>query len=143
MGLMDKVRAQAPVLAQKTQELARDSKVKFDQVQAKRRADIMLHDLGAAVYAQRTDRATPSTQADIDRLIADLKAHEAENGLNLRPESGEAGGTPGSAPPGPGPSSGPASSGPGPSGGPASSGPGPSGGPAGDPPDASGTTTQV
>jgi hypothetical protein len=134
MGLMDKVRAQAPVLAQKTQEIARDSKVKFDQVQAKRRADIMLHDLGAAVYAQRTDRATPSTQADIDRLIADLKAHEAENGLNLRPESG---GTPGSAPPGPAPSSGPASSGPGPSG------PGPSGGPAGDPPDASGTTTQV
>ncbi|HEX3925278.1 MAG TPA: hypothetical protein VHY31_23560 [Streptosporangiaceae bacterium] len=135
MGLMDKVRAQAPVLAQKTQEIARDSKVKFDQVQAKRRADIMLHDLGAAVYAQRTDRATPSTQADVDRLIADLKAHEAENGLNLRPESGESGDTPGSAPPGPA-SPGPGPSGPGPSGGPA-------GGPAGDPPDASGTTTQV
>jgi hypothetical protein len=136
MGLMDKVRAQAPVLAQRTQEIARDSKVKFDQVQAKRRADVMLRDLGAAVFAQRTDRATPGTEADIDRLIADLKAHEAQNGLNLRAEAGESAGAPGSGP------SGPASSGPAPSG-PASSGPAPSGGPAGDPPDASGTTTQV
>jgi hypothetical protein len=133
MGLMDKVRAQAPVLAQRTQEIARDSKVKFDQVQAKRRADVMLRDLGAAVYAQRTDRATPGTEADIDRLITDLKAHEAENGLNLGAESGPAGSGPAG--------SGPAGSGP---AGSAASGSGPAGsGPAGDPPDASGTTTQV
>ena len=62
MGLMDKVKAQATVLAQKTQETARDSKVKFDQAQAKRRADVMLRNLGAAVYAERTGRAAPGTQ---------------------------------------------------------------------------------
>jgi len=89
MGLMDKVKAQATVLAEKTQETARDSKAKFDQAQAKRRANVLLRNLGAAVYAERTDRGTPSTQADIDRLIADIKAHEAENGISLAPESGD------------------------------------------------------
>lgn len=89
MGLMDKVKAQATVLAQKTQETARDSKVKFDQAQAKRRADVMLRNLGAAVYAARTGRGTPGTPADIDRLVADIKAHEAEHGINLAAESGD------------------------------------------------------
>ena len=89
MGLMDKVKAQATVLAQKTQETARDSKVKFDQAQAKRRADVMLRNLGAAVYAERTGRAAPGTQAEIDKLVADIKAHEAEHGINLAPESGD------------------------------------------------------
>ena len=89
MGLMDKVKAQATVLAQKTQETARDSKVKFDQAQAKRRADAMLRNLGAAVYAERTGRATPDTQAQIDKLVADIKTHEAEHGISLAPESGD------------------------------------------------------
>jgi hypothetical protein len=89
VGLMDKVKAQATVLAQKTQETARDSKVKFDQAQAKRRGDVMLRNLGAAVYAQRTGRATPGTQAEIDKLVADIKAHEAEHGINLAPETGD------------------------------------------------------
>jgi hypothetical protein len=89
MGLMDKVKAQATVLAQKGQETAREGKVKFDQAQAKRRADIMLRNLGAAVYAERTGRGTPNTQADIDRLVADIKAHEAEHGISLAPETGD------------------------------------------------------
>jgi hypothetical protein len=105
VGLMDKVKAQATVLAQKGQETAREGKVKFDQAQAKRRADIMLRNLGAAVYAERTDRGTPGTRADIDRLVADIKAHEAEHGISLAPESADqrAGsppeGSPGSPPP--------------------------------------------
>lgn len=89
MGLMDKVRAQATVLAEKAQETARDSKARFDQAQAKRRGDVLLRNLGAAVYADRTGRGTPGTQADIDRLIGDIKAHEAENGISLTPESAE------------------------------------------------------
>jgi hypothetical protein len=119
MGLMDKVKAQATVLAQKTQDTARD-------IQAKRRADVMLRNLGAAVYADRTGRAGPNSQADIDKLIADLKAHEAENGgINLAPESGDqAPATPGTVPP----QSGPAD-------------PGGSGGPEDPPPGE--TTTQV
>jgi hypothetical protein len=109
MGLMDKVKAQATVLAQKTQETAREGKAKFDQVQATRRADAMLRNLGALVYAERTGRGAPDTQSQIDRLVADISAHEAANGINLsaeptdpqagrpgagQPQSGPAGGVP-------------------------------------------------
>jgi hypothetical protein len=87
MGLMDKMKAQATQIAQKTQETARDGKVKFDQAQAKRRADAMLRNLGALVYAERTGRAAADNRAQVDKLIADISAHEAENGISLRPES--------------------------------------------------------
>jgi hypothetical protein len=89
MGLMDKVKAQATVLAEKTQETVRDSKAKFDQAQAKRHGDVLLRNLGAAVYAERTGRGAPSSEADIDRLVADIKTHEAENGISLTPESAD------------------------------------------------------
>jgi hypothetical protein len=97
MGLMDKVKAQATVLAEKAQETARDSKARFDQAQAKRRGDVLLRNLGAAVYAERTGRGAPGTAADIDRMIADIKMHESQNGISLTPESPdqpEAGGVP-------------------------------------------------
>jgi hypothetical protein len=83
MGLMDKVKAQAAQLAQKTQETARDSKARFDQSQANKRADGMLRNLGALVYAERTGRGSEDTQAQIDKLVADISAHEAQNGINL------------------------------------------------------------
>jgi hypothetical protein len=86
---MDKMKAQATQLAQKTQETARDGKVKFDQAQAKRRADAMLRNLGALVYAERTGRAAGDSQAQIDKLVADISAHEAENGISLTPVSAE------------------------------------------------------
>jgi len=87
MGLMDKVKAQATVLAQKTQETARDSMAKLDQSQAKRQSDTMLRDLGALIYAERTGRGTPGTQDQVDQLIAQISAQEAENGVSLAPES--------------------------------------------------------
>jgi hypothetical protein len=83
MGLMDKVKAQATQLAQKTQETARDSKARFDQSQANKRADGMLRNLGALVYAERTGRSSDDTQAQIDTLVSDISAHEAQNGINL------------------------------------------------------------
>jgi hypothetical protein len=86
MGLMDKVKAQANTLAQKTQETAREGKARLDQAQANRRADTMLRNLGALIYAERTNRGTPGTQDQVSRLIADIQAHEAENGINLAPE---------------------------------------------------------
>ena len=76
MGLMDRVKAQAT-------ELAQQGKAKYDQVQATRRADAMLRNLGALVYQERTGRGVPDSQAQIDKLVADLSAHEAANGINL------------------------------------------------------------
>ena len=81
MGLMDRVRAQGTQIAQMAQETAREGKVKLDQAQAKRRADAMFRDLGATVYAERTGRGTPDSQAKIDRLVDALSRQEASQGL--------------------------------------------------------------
>jgi hypothetical protein len=89
MGLMDKVKAQATQLAQKTQETARDSKAKFDQAQAKRGGDALLRSLGAVVYADRTGRGTADSAAEIDRLVTQISGHEAENGISLAPEAAD------------------------------------------------------
>jgi hypothetical protein len=83
MGLMDRVKEQANQLAQKTQEAAQGGKAKLDQAQANRRGDALLRQLGAAVYADRTGRGTPDSQAKIEQLISTIQAHERENGLNL------------------------------------------------------------
>jgi hypothetical protein len=88
MGLMDKVKAQANQLAQKTQEAAQEGKAKLDQAQANRRGDALLRQLGAAVYAERTGRATAESQAKIEELIGVISAHERENGLNLTSQTG-------------------------------------------------------
>jgi len=127
MGLMDRVRDQAAQLAQKTQEAAQEGRVMLDQAQARRRADAMFRDLGAAVYAERTGRGGPDGAAKIDRLVKALSRQEAEQGL------GDSGGTPsgqdGSDPP----PSGEKSSDPPPSGQ-DSAGPPPSGQKSADPP---------
>jgi hypothetical protein len=93
MGLMDRVKAQAT-------ELAQQGKAKYDQVQATRRADAMLRNLGALVYQERTGRGVPDSQAQIDKLVADLSAHEAANGINLSPEPTDPPGSPGAGQPG-------------------------------------------
>ena len=94
MGLMDKVKAQAT-------ELAQQGKAKYDQVQATRRADALLRNLGALVFKDRTGRGAPDSQAQIDKLVADLSAHESANGINLSPEPTDPPGSQGAGQPGP------------------------------------------
>jgi hypothetical protein len=80
MGFMDKVKAQAEVGLAKASEATKAGQEKLDQATAKHRADGLLHDLGAAVYAERVGRGTDQTTADIERLVTDLQAYEAEYG---------------------------------------------------------------
>jgi hypothetical protein len=84
MGLMDKVKAQAEVGLAKANEATKAGQEKLDQVTAKHKADTMLHDLGAAVYADRVGRGTDATKADVERLVTALQAYEAEYG-DLQP----------------------------------------------------------
>ncbi|HEY5108744.1 MAG TPA: hypothetical protein VII96_03945 [Acidimicrobiales bacterium] len=84
MGFMDKVKAQAEVGMAKANDLTKAGQEKLDQASAKHKADGMLHDLGAALYAERVGRGTDQTAADVERLVADLQAHEVEHG-NLEP----------------------------------------------------------
>jgi hypothetical protein len=91
MGLMDKVKAQAEVgLAKasevgktglaKANEASKTGQAKLDAAQAKHKADGLLHDLGAAVYAERTDRGTDQLTADVERIVSELEEYEAEYG---------------------------------------------------------------
>jgi hypothetical protein len=83
MGIMDKAKAEAGQVAQKTQQTAQAGKAKYDQAQANQHANAMLQQLGAAVYAERTGHGAADSQAKIDKQINDISAYERENGLSL------------------------------------------------------------
>ncbi len=83
MGIMDKAKAQASQVAQKTQETAQAGKAKYDHAQANQHANAMLQQLGAAVYAERTGQGTTDGQAKIDKQVDDISAYARENDLNL------------------------------------------------------------
>ncbi len=88
MGLLDKVKATAATATEAAKDAAAKGQAKMNEAQAKKAADGMLRDLGAAFYATQTGRATPTTEADIQRLVASLQGHEAEHGaITLAPES--------------------------------------------------------
>ena len=80
MGFMDKVKAQATSVAQKAQEGVKAGQAKLDDAQAKKCTDALLRDLGAQVYAEKTGNASGETAAEIERLLAELRAMEEEHG---------------------------------------------------------------
>ena len=91
MGLLDKVKATAATATVAAKDAAAKGQAKLDEAQAKKAADGMLRDLGAAVYATKTGRATPTTEAEIEKLMASLQTHESEHGqITLAPESAAA-----------------------------------------------------
>lgn len=89
MALFDKVKEQASQLAQKAQEAGKAGQAKIEDAQARRKADGILRQLGAAVYAQRSGAAGADNGAEVDRLVAELKAFEAENGPIASKDSGD------------------------------------------------------
>jgi hypothetical protein len=94
MGLLDKVKAQATAATEMAKDAAAKGQAKLDEAQAKKAAEGMLRDLGAAFYATKTGRATPTTDGDIERLVAALQQHESDHGpVTLAPESAAAGPT--------------------------------------------------
>ncbi|MDA8309279.1 MAG: hypothetical protein M0Z46_01465 [Actinomycetota bacterium] len=90
MGLLDKVKTQAASATSVARDAAQKGQAKLDAIQAKRAADVLLRDLGAIVYAQRTGRSTATAESDIERIVTSLQSHEAEHGpINLGSESPE------------------------------------------------------
>jgi hypothetical protein len=72
-------------------DAAAKGQAKMNDVQAKKTADGMLRDLGAAFYATKTGRSTPATDGEIAQLVTKLQAHESEHGqITLAPESAAA-----------------------------------------------------
>ena len=91
MALMDKMKAQAAQLAQKAQEAGKAGQSKLEDVQARRRAAGLLRELGAAVFAQRTGKATDATAGEIDRLVGERSTYESEHGPLGAPDPADQG----------------------------------------------------
>ncbi len=81
MGLMDNLKQSANNIAQSVNETVAKGQSSMDAAASRKHADALLRDLGALVYARDTDRATPTADADIARLTADLRAVEAQGGV--------------------------------------------------------------
>jgi hypothetical protein len=89
MGLLDKVKESAAQATALAKDAAQKGQAKLDEVQAKRAADALLRDLGAAAYAEKNGRGGPTTSADIDRILAQLEEHERQHGpIDLTPSAG-------------------------------------------------------
>jgi hypothetical protein len=80
VGFLDKVKEQANSLATSVNDTVAKGQQSMDQSQARKHADALLRDLGALVYARETGRGTDTTEADIERITADLRAHEEQGG---------------------------------------------------------------
>jgi hypothetical protein len=73
MGFFDKAKENIERVAKQGQE-------KLDEVQAKKKADGLLRDLGAWTYAASTGRDNGQGPSEVRRITAELQAHEAEHG---------------------------------------------------------------
>jgi hypothetical protein len=80
MGLMDKVKSQATQLADKAQQAGQAGQAKLAEVQAKRKADALLLELGGITYTQRMGRADAGADTRATELVGLVQAYEAEHG---------------------------------------------------------------
>jgi hypothetical protein len=77
MGFMDKVKAQATVLADKAQTGVQQGQVKLQEMQSGKQVDHVLRELGALVFLQERGRAQPDSAAQVAGLMGQLDALEA------------------------------------------------------------------
>ncbi len=86
MGFLDKAK-------ENLEKVAKQGQDKLDEVQSKKKADGLLRDLGAWTYATSTGRDSGKGPAEVQRITAELQAHEAEHGAlgGDKPAEGDAG----------------------------------------------------
>ena len=77
MGLMDKVKQQAEHALQMAQQGVSQGQAKLDQVQAKRRADALLRNLGAAYFAEKRHGGPADA---VGAAMTALDEHETAHG---------------------------------------------------------------
>ena len=80
MGLMDKMKAQATQIAEKAQEAGKVGQTKLEAVQARRKADALLSELGTIAFESRTNRGAPGDERRAEQLVEQLRQYEAEYG---------------------------------------------------------------
>ena len=77
MGFMDKVKAQATVLADKAQTGVQQGQTKLAEMQTNKQADHILRELGAYVFLSERGRNQPDSEQKVAALMAQLDAIEA------------------------------------------------------------------
>jgi hypothetical protein len=77
MGLMDKVKAQANVLADKAQTGLQQGQTKIQEMQSGKQADHLLRDLGAYAFLSERDRTPPGADTKVAELLKQLDELEA------------------------------------------------------------------
>jgi len=80
MGLKDRLKAQASVLAERAQEAGKAGQAKLEALQAKRKADALLTELGRIAYEAQTGRGMPGDDARRADIVEQLRQYEAEFG---------------------------------------------------------------
>ncbi|HWW52165.1 MAG TPA: hypothetical protein VNY84_00240 [Acidimicrobiales bacterium] len=84
MGFFDKVKEQADKAKEQAKDLKGKVEDKVEDVQGKRKADDLLDDLGRFLYAERTARPMDGAEAEIARLVDELKKLESD-GVKILP----------------------------------------------------------
>jgi hypothetical protein len=77
MGLMDKVKAQATVLADKAQTGLQQGQTKIQEMQSGKQADHLLRQLGAYVFLSERGRNQPDSETKVAGIMAELDALES------------------------------------------------------------------
>ncbi len=87
MGFMDKVKETAAKGTEMAKGAAKAGQEKLDEQKTKKKISDLKEELGGIVYAQKTGTANGSSDAEIERLVAEIK--EAEDALATIGESSE------------------------------------------------------
>src|SRR5271156_1043894 len=77
MGLMDKVKAQATVLADKAQTGVQQGQTKLQEMQTGKQVDHLLRELGAYVFLSERGRPQADGEAKVAGIMNQLDALEA------------------------------------------------------------------
>ncbi len=80
MGLMDRMKAQASQIAERAQEAGKVGQAKLEAMQARRKADALLTELGRIAFDAQAGRGAPGDDARRADIIEQLHQYEAEYG---------------------------------------------------------------
>jgi len=104
VGFMDKVKAQATVLADKAQTGVQQGQSKLAELQSGKQVDHLLRDLGAHVFLGERGRAPEDSESEVAAIVGQLDALEAAGTPVVITPPVPATAPPGGAVPQPGPS---------------------------------------
>jgi hypothetical protein len=78
MGFLDKVKDTATKGADKAKQGVKAGQEKLEDAKLKKKIEGAKTEIGGLVYEQRSGSAGPATEAEIDRLVGEIKAAEEE-----------------------------------------------------------------